>query len=63
MVSSFYTSFLYNQPYFTYTFYRAACNATQGMAVANSVRPSVSTVTKPNDALRIFSYHTKRQSL
>ena len=50
-------------------FYRAACNATNGIAVAIlSVRPSVCPsdaciVTKLNDALRIFLYHTKRQSL
>ena len=51
-------------------FYRAtACNATHGIAVAIlSVCPSVCPsdaciVTKLNNALRIFWYHTKRQSL
>ena len=47
-------------------FYRAtACNATRGIAVAIvSVCPSdACIVTKLNNALRIFWYHTKRQSL
>ena len=47
-------------------FYRAtACNATHGITVAIlSVCPSdACIVTKLNDALRIFWYHTKRQSL
>ena len=57
-----------------FNFYRAtACNATHGIAVAIlsvcpsvrlSVRPSdACIVTKLNNALRIFWYHTKRQSL
>ena len=55
-------------------YYRAtACNATHGIAVGIlsvrlSVRPSVCPsdayiVTKLNNALWIFWYHTKRQSL
>jgi len=51
-------------------FYRVtACNATHGIAVAIlSVRPPVCLadaciVTKLNDGLQIFWYHTKRQSL
>ena len=51
-------------------FYRAtACNATHGIAIASlSVRLSVCLsdariVTKLNDALRIFWYYTKQQSL
>ena len=47
-------------------FYRATtCNATHGIAVAIlSVRLSdACIVTKLNEGLQIFSYHTKRQSL
>ena len=53
----------------TRLFYRAACNATHGIAVAIlsvclSVRPSdACIVTKLNDELWIFWCHTKRQSL
>ena len=53
-----------------FRFYRAtACNATHGIAVAIlsvclSARPSdACIVRKLNNALRIFWYHTKRQSL
>ena len=51
---------------FIFNFYRAtACNATHGIAVAIlSVCPSdACIVTKLNNALRIFWYYTKRQSL
>ena len=59
-----------SQFHFLVDFYRAtACNATHGIAVAIlSVRLSVCPsdaciVTKLNNALRIFWYNTKRQSL
>ena len=52
-----------------YGFYRAtACNATHGIAVGIlyvhlCVRQMRVSLKKLNDALRIFWYHTKRQSL
>ena len=61
---------IWHLSFICFGFYRAtACNATHGIAVGIlSVRPSVHPsdaciVTKLNNALRIFWYHTKRQSL
>ena len=52
-------------PGLTYRFYRAACNAMHGIAVTilSVCLSDACIVSKLNDALQIFWYHTKRQSL